>query len=142
QQRVAREILWPLRHAVRDAWAAHRKEFVLHQEFGDDTRPAAGAIAHGDVDIVAPEIDERHVCTHVEIDVGVLARELAHARQQPAGGERRHHAHGEAARVGALARFAHRRGDLRQRAAYAHRETLALVGETNAAPRTRNELNA
>jgi hypothetical protein len=70
-------------------------------EQADDlqARIAARAVADGQVDLAGREIDDLHAGRQPDVDLGLGLLELAQARHQPLGGERRGGGQGQAAAV-------------------------------------------
>ena len=110
--------------------------------FGVHVGPVAEAPADGDVVVVAPEVDGREARANVEIDVRMRREEPADPRQQPAGGERRHDADAQLARIGARGDLVDCGGQLRECGAHAGREALTFVGQANPAARALDEPHA
>ena len=109
---------------------------------GDDAGIVAASVADSGIDVLAPEVRERDARPNVEVDVRMRGQEVPDARQQPSRGERRHHADAPLAWIVVLGDLAYRFGQLRQRDAHASRESLALVGQPDAASGALDQLHA
>ncbi|MNN23305.1 hypothetical protein D3C81_1366980 [compost metagenome] len=86
---------------------AHRHRVLAHQEAGLGARPVAVAEVQRGVELGVGEQERPGAVGQVDGDLGVPALEVLEARQQPLGGEGRHHRQLEA---GAALLAHHRQG--------------------------------
>jgi hypothetical protein len=63
--------------------AAHREDRFVHQRCDLESRPNARAITHGQVDVLAREVDQAGIRIDADIDSGMLRDESFEPRHQP-----------------------------------------------------------